>query len=59
VGFCKFNTGKSREDIEKIINEGVYQVDKLKEEGLISNIIYDDEVIVNPQCYYMNNQFDL
>ncbi|MED6194097.1 hypothetical protein PIB30_025344 [Stylosanthes scabra] len=25
--------------------KGVYQVDKLKEEGLISNIIYDDEVI--------------
>ncbi|XP_020239250.1 serine protease SPPA, chloroplastic [Cajanus cajan] len=37
--------GKRREDIEKFINEGVYQVDKLKEEGLISNIIYDDEII--------------
>ncbi|ESW10379.1 hypothetical protein PHAVU_009G204100 [Phaseolus vulgaris] len=37
--------GKSREDIEKLINEGVYQVDKLKEEGLISNVIYDDEII--------------
>ncbi|CAJ1975497.1 unnamed protein product [Sphenostylis stenocarpa] len=37
--------GKRREDIEKLINEGVYQVDKLKEEGLISNTIYDDEVI--------------
>ncbi|MED6183919.1 hypothetical protein PIB30_042469 [Stylosanthes scabra] len=37
--------GKKREDIENFINEGVYQVDKLKEEGLISNIIYDDEVI--------------
>ncbi|KAK7304214.1 hypothetical protein RJT34_15337 [Clitoria ternatea] len=37
--------GKGKEDIEKFINEGVYQVDKLKEEGLISNVIYDDEVI--------------
>ncbi|KAL2639729.1 hypothetical protein AAZV13_06G186401 [Glycine max] len=27
--------GKTREDIENFINEGVYQVDKLKEEGLI------------------------
>ncbi|KAK7354355.1 hypothetical protein VNO80_19815 [Phaseolus coccineus] len=39
------SNGKSREDIEKLINEGVYRVDKLKEEGLISNIIYDDEII--------------
>ncbi|KAK7327695.1 hypothetical protein VNO77_21783 [Canavalia gladiata] len=37
--------GRRIEDIENFINEGVYQVDKLKEEGLISNIIYDDEVI--------------
>lgn len=36
--------GKGREDIENFINEGVYQVDKLKEEGLISNLMYDDEV---------------
>ncbi|XP_058768439.1 serine protease SPPA, chloroplastic-like [Vicia villosa] len=36
--------GKGRKDIENFINEGVYQVDKLKEEGLISNVIYDDEV---------------
>ncbi|XP_050376446.1 serine protease SPPA, chloroplastic [Argentina anserina] len=36
--------GKGREDIEKFINEGVYQVDKLKEEGWITNIQYDDEV---------------
>ncbi|XP_061347679.1 serine protease SPPA, chloroplastic-like [Gastrolobium bilobum] len=42
VSFAK---GKKREDIENFINEGVYQVDKLKEEGLISNVIYDDEVI--------------
>ncbi|XP_057420423.1 serine protease SPPA, chloroplastic-like [Lotus japonicus] len=37
--------GKKREDIEKFINEGVYQLDRLKEEGFISNIIYDDEVL--------------
>ncbi|KAI9117552.1 hypothetical protein K1719_011718 [Acacia pycnantha] len=37
--------GQKREDIENFINEGVYQVDKLKEEGFITNIIYDDEVI--------------
>ncbi|KAJ1428125.1 Peptidase S49 [Sesbania bispinosa] len=42
VSFAK---GRRREDIENFINEGVYQVDKLKEEGLISNVIYDDEVI--------------
>ncbi|CAI8610172.1 unnamed protein product [Vicia faba] len=37
--------GKKREDIENFINEGVYQVDKLKEEGFISCILYDDEVM--------------
>ncbi|KAK7292138.1 hypothetical protein RIF29_07860 [Crotalaria pallida] len=37
--------GKKREDIENFINEGVYQVDRLKEEGFISDIIYDDEVV--------------
>ncbi|RDX74742.1 Serine protease SPPA, chloroplastic, partial [Mucuna pruriens] len=36
---------KKREDIENFINEGVYQVEKLKEEGFISDILYDDEVI--------------
>ncbi|KAK2411468.1 serine protease SPPA, chloroplastic [Trifolium repens] len=37
--------GKKREDIENFINEGVYQVDRLKEEGFISSILYDDEVM--------------
>ncbi|XP_034672981.1 serine protease SPPA, chloroplastic [Vitis riparia] len=37
--------GKKREDTENFINEGVYQVEKLKEEGWITNINYDDEVI--------------
>ncbi|KEH32069.1 signal peptide peptidase A (SppA) 36 kDa type protein [Medicago truncatula] len=37
--------GKERTDIENFINEGVYQVDRLKEEGFITSILYDDEVI--------------
>ncbi|XWS51278.1 hypothetical protein CRYUN_Cryun12cG0163000 [Craigia yunnanensis] len=37
--------GKKREDVENFINEGVYEVEKLKEEGFITNIHYDDEVI--------------
>ncbi|KAH7549229.1 hypothetical protein JRO89_XS13G0001800 [Xanthoceras sorbifolium] len=40
-----FTKGKKREDVEKFINEGVYKVERLKEEGLITNILYDDEVI--------------
>ena len=44
MGFCKRYAGKKREDIEKCINEGVYQVDRLKEEGFITSILYDDEV---------------
>ncbi|KAM5571018.1 hypothetical protein ABKV19_011577 [Rosa sericea] len=39
--------GKKREDIEKFVNEGVYQVEKLKEEGWITNIQYDDEVVIS------------
>ncbi|GMP33185.1 hypothetical protein CsSME_00006617 [Camellia sinensis var. sinensis] len=38
-------TGKKREDIENFINEGVFQVERLKEDGWITNIKYDDEVI--------------
>ncbi|KAF9591956.1 hypothetical protein IFM89_010403 [Coptis chinensis] len=37
--------GKKREEVENFINEGVYQVERLKEEGWITNIQYDDEVI--------------
>ncbi|KAJ4713276.1 serine protease SPPA, chloroplastic [Melia azedarach] len=37
--------GKKKEDVEKFINEGVYKVERLKEEGFITNILYDDEVI--------------
>ncbi|XP_076937295.1 serine protease SPPA, chloroplastic-like, partial [Bidens hawaiensis] len=36
--------GKSKEEIESFINEGVYQIEKLKEDGWITDIKYDDEV---------------
>ncbi|KAI3686589.1 hypothetical protein L1987_80269 [Smallanthus sonchifolius] len=36
--------GKKKEEIESFINEGVYQIEKLKEDGWITDIIYDDEV---------------
>ncbi|KAF5796079.1 putative peptidase S49, ClpP/crotonase-like domain superfamily [Helianthus annuus] len=36
--------GKKKEEIESFINEGVYQIDKLKEDGWITDINkYDDE----------------
>ncbi|XP_074317112.1 serine protease SPPA, chloroplastic [Silene latifolia] len=37
--------GKSKDDVEKFVSEGVYQIQRLKEEGWITNINYDDEVI--------------
>nr|GME21579.1 serine protease SPPA, chloroplastic [Ipomoea batatas] len=37
--------GKKRDDIENFINEGVYQVERLKEDGWITDIKYDDEVM--------------
>ncbi|KAL3824791.1 hypothetical protein ACJIZ3_020820 [Penstemon smallii] len=37
--------GKNKEDIENFINEGVYKVERLKEDGWITDIKYDDEVI--------------
>ncbi|KAG1327492.1 putative Serine protease SPPA, chloroplastic [Cocos nucifera] len=37
--------GKTREEIEEFINTGVYQVERLKQEGWITNIMYDDEVM--------------
>ncbi|KAK9080369.1 hypothetical protein SSX86_000127 [Deinandra increscens subsp. villosa] len=36
--------GKKKEEIESFINEGVYQIEKLKEDGWITDIKYDDEV---------------
>lgn len=37
--------GKKIEDMKNFINEGVYKIERLKEEGLITNMHYDDEVI--------------
>nr|CAD1826660.1 unnamed protein product [Ananas comosus var. bracteatus] len=37
--------GKTREEIEEFINSGVYQIERLKEEGWITKISYDDEII--------------
>ncbi|KAG8387970.1 hypothetical protein BUALT_Bualt02G0076500 [Buddleja alternifolia] len=36
--------GKRKEDIENFINEGVYEVERLKKDGWITDIKYDDEV---------------
>ncbi|CAI9113402.1 OLC1v1013998C1 [Oldenlandia corymbosa var. corymbosa] len=37
--------GKKKEDIENFINEGVYKIEQLKEDGWITDIKYDDEVM--------------
>ncbi|KAL6633618.1 hypothetical protein ACP70R_026289 [Stipagrostis hirtigluma subsp. patula] len=37
--------GKTKEEIEEFINSGVYQVSRLKEEGWITDLLYDDEVM--------------
>lgn len=37
-------SGKTMEEVEEFINSGVYQVERLKENGWITNILYDDEV---------------
>ncbi|AES95466.1 hypothetical protein MTR_5g025810 [Medicago truncatula] len=39
--------GKRREEVENFINEGVYQVDKLKNEGFISSLVHDDHEVIN------------
>ncbi|XP_052142672.1 serine protease SPPA, chloroplastic [Oryza glaberrima] len=39
------NHGKKKEEIEEFINSGVYQVARLKEEGWITDLLYDDEVM--------------
>lgn len=41
------STGKQKEDIENFINEGAHQVERMKKEGLITDIKYDDEVFHN------------
>ncbi|KAL3639311.1 hypothetical protein CASFOL_017218 [Castilleja foliolosa] len=37
--------GKLKVDIENFINEGVYEVEKLKQDGWITDIKYDDEIL--------------
>ncbi|KAI3504716.1 hypothetical protein L1887_26393 [Cichorium endivia] len=41
---ASFIGGKKKEEIESFINEGVHQIEKLKEDGWITDIKYDDEV---------------
>lgn len=36
--------GKTKENIEILLNEGIYKVERLKKEGWITDIKYDDEV---------------
>ncbi|PHT47736.1 Serine protease SPPA, chloroplastic [Capsicum baccatum] len=38
--------GKKKEDIEQFVNDGVYQVERLKEESWMTDIKYDDEHVV-------------
>ncbi|KAK4735459.1 hypothetical protein R3W88_009720 [Solanum pinnatisectum] len=37
--------GKKKEDIEQFVNDGVYQIERLKEESWITDIKYNDEVM--------------
>ncbi|KAL8143856.1 hypothetical protein V2J09_016888 [Rumex salicifolius] len=37
--------GKQKEDVENFVNEGVYEIGRLKEDGWITDIKYDDEVV--------------
>ena len=39
--------GKKREEVEDLINEGVYEVDKLKNEGFVSSLGHDDDEVIN------------
>ncbi|KAI5063344.1 hypothetical protein GOP47_0021891 [Adiantum capillus-veneris] len=36
--------GKNKEDVESLLNAGVFEIEKLKEGGWITDIKYDDEV---------------
>lgn len=37
--------GNTKEEVEEFLNSGVYQVERLKEKGWITNTLYDDEVM--------------
>lgn len=44
------STGKKRKNVENLVNfvtEGVYEVEELKEEGFITDLLYKDDVITN------------
>ncbi|KAL3824792.1 hypothetical protein ACJIZ3_020821 [Penstemon smallii] len=45
VDKISFAKGKKKEDIDNFINEGVYEVERLKDDGWITDVKYDDEVI--------------
>ncbi|XP_051116775.1 serine protease SPPA, chloroplastic-like isoform X2 [Andrographis paniculata] len=37
--------GRKKEEIENFVNQGEYQIERMKEEGLITDIKYEDEVM--------------
>jgi len=44
------STGKKRENVEYLVNfvtEGVYEVEELKEEGFITDLLHKDDIITN------------
>lgn len=45
IGTVSSVKGKTREEVETFINEGVYKVERLREVGFITDIKYEDEVI--------------
>ncbi|KAG5618408.1 hypothetical protein H5410_018232, partial [Solanum commersonii] len=48
--------GKKKEDIEQFVNDGVYQIERLKEESWITDLKYDDEgslIFATPQVMSM------
>ncbi|GER32893.1 protease [Striga asiatica] len=45
IGTVSLAKGKEKEDVENFINEGVFQVERLKQDGWITDMKYDDEVL--------------
>ncbi|CAI0544047.1 unnamed protein product [Linum tenue] len=45
VATVSSSTGKKREDIEEFLNEGAYRMERLKEEGFITDVFYEDQVM--------------
>jgi len=42
---CLPHKGRKKEEIEEFVNSGVYQVERLKEEGWVTDLLYDDQVM--------------